>query len=404
MRKLILFLLICISAKVNAQVYQEMPQYGYRANRMAFDSTLQIPTVCGVPTLKSVVKANKNGAIAFDSCNNKLYQYNPKTLTWSEVSGGTTPNLQQVLDVNATAYNRNLTLIDSGNGFANRTTIQFDLQRFGADNYMTINDANNIRVAKYSNQYARISSNQINKGIQMGWDIFSGDNFMSIAFTDKDFLGWHKIKSNSGFGTTLTTTIPAVTGTLAMSVNNQTADANGNITISTSSDTTSLSNRINLKQNSALTSYSFIANNTPSTANAEALPFKDTSGVYTGSPTWNGTAPTASSHTYRWTRIGKMVTLNISLVYSIPGVANSTLNIPLPADCPTPIVPTGLTGNSTFMYPVNFKIFASFTALASLQERVSLRKNSTGTGYEINAAFGGSAAVGALVTLTYYTN
>lgn len=88
MRKLILFLLICISAKVNAQVYQEMPQYGYRTNRMAFDSTLQIPTTCGVPTLKSIVKSNKNGAIAYDSCNAKFYAYNPKTLTWSEVSGG----------------------------------------------------------------------------------------------------------------------------------------------------------------------------------------------------------------------------------------------------------------------------------------------------------------------------
>lgn len=88
MRKIILILLVFISAKVNAQVYQEMPQYGYRANRMAFDSTLQIPTTCGVPTLKSIVKTNKSGAIAYDSCNAKFYAYNPKTLTWSEVSGG----------------------------------------------------------------------------------------------------------------------------------------------------------------------------------------------------------------------------------------------------------------------------------------------------------------------------
>jgi hypothetical protein len=86
MRKLILFLLICISAKVNAQVYQEMPQYGYRANRMAFDSTLQIPTTCGVPTLKSNV--TKKSAIAYDTCNAIFYIYNSKTLTWSELSGG----------------------------------------------------------------------------------------------------------------------------------------------------------------------------------------------------------------------------------------------------------------------------------------------------------------------------
>jgi hypothetical protein len=79
------------------QIYQEMPQYGYRANRMAFDSTLQIPTVCGVPTLKSVVSVNKKAALAFDSCNNRFYTYNPKTLTWSQVSGGGATPLQDVL-------------------------------------------------------------------------------------------------------------------------------------------------------------------------------------------------------------------------------------------------------------------------------------------------------------------
>jgi hypothetical protein len=116
MRKLILFLLVFVSAKVSAQVYQEMPQYGYRANRMAFDSTLQIPTVCGVPTLKSNV--TKKSAIAFDSCNNKLYRYNPKTLTWAEVSGGsgTTPGLQDVLNTNETSYNKSIYLYDSTNG------------------------------------------------------------------------------------------------------------------------------------------------------------------------------------------------------------------------------------------------------------------------------------------------
>jgi hypothetical protein len=241
MRKVILILLVFISAKVNAQVYQEMPQYGYRANRMAFDSTLQIPTTCGVPTLRSNV--TKKSAIAFDSCNNKLYRYNPSNFTWAEVSGGTglTYNLQRVLDSGAIAYNRNLTLIDSGNGYANRTTIAFDLQRFGADNYMTINDVNNYRVAKYSNQYARISSLSSGggngKSIQIGWENTS-DNFMSLSFAKSDFTYAHKLKSGSTFANAYTTTIPAVTGTLAMSVNNQTADANGNITITSTLDTT----------------------------------------------------------------------------------------------------------------------------------------------------------------------
>lgn len=65
-----------------------MPQYGYTGPRFNMDSTLSIPTVCGVPTLKS--NLIKKAAIAFDSCNNKFYQYNPKTFVWSEISGGGT--------------------------------------------------------------------------------------------------------------------------------------------------------------------------------------------------------------------------------------------------------------------------------------------------------------------------
>jgi hypothetical protein len=128
MRKLILFLLICISAKVNAQVYQEMPQYGYRANRMAFDSTLQIPSVCGVPTLKSNV--TKKSAIAYDTCNAKFYVYNSKTLTWSELSGGgggstdTTSlsnriNLKLSIADTSAMLNPYLRKIDTSNKFVN---------------------------------------------------------------------------------------------------------------------------------------------------------------------------------------------------------------------------------------------------------------------------------------------
>lgn len=88
MRKLITIICILFCLQSSAQVYQLMPQYGYQAPRMAFDSTLQIPTTCGAPTLKSVQFVTKKGAIAFDSCNNRFYTYNPKTQTWSQVSGG----------------------------------------------------------------------------------------------------------------------------------------------------------------------------------------------------------------------------------------------------------------------------------------------------------------------------
>ena len=88
MKKLIILLLFVILGQFSfGQVYQLMPQYGYQALRMSFDSTLQIPTTCGAPTLKSVYNV-KRGAIAFDSCNNRFYTYNPANATWSFLGSG----------------------------------------------------------------------------------------------------------------------------------------------------------------------------------------------------------------------------------------------------------------------------------------------------------------------------
>lgn len=78
---IILFLFISFIGK--AQVYQLMPQYGYDAKRMNFDSTIQIPTFCGVPKLASNV--TKKGALAFDSCNNRFYFFNPKFQSWDTI-------------------------------------------------------------------------------------------------------------------------------------------------------------------------------------------------------------------------------------------------------------------------------------------------------------------------------
>ena len=68
------------------QVYQLMPQYGYNAYRMNFDSTLSIPTVCGIPTLKS--NLSKKSAIAYDTCNKRFYLYDAKLLAWDTIKGG----------------------------------------------------------------------------------------------------------------------------------------------------------------------------------------------------------------------------------------------------------------------------------------------------------------------------
>ena len=100
LKKLFLFFFILLSFISKGQVYQSMPQWGYGpVKRFDIDSSLTIPTTCGVPTLRTTL--TKKAAIAFDSCNNKFYKYNPKTLTWSEISGATldTTSLSNRIDL-----------------------------------------------------------------------------------------------------------------------------------------------------------------------------------------------------------------------------------------------------------------------------------------------------------------
>lgn len=94
----VFFILLAFVSK--GQVYQSMPQWGYGpVKRFDIDSSLTIPTTCGVPTLKTTL--TKKAAIAFDSCNNKFYKYNPKTQIWSEISGTTidTTSLSNRIDL-----------------------------------------------------------------------------------------------------------------------------------------------------------------------------------------------------------------------------------------------------------------------------------------------------------------
>lgn len=645
MRKLITIILILFCGSSFGQVYQLMPQYGYQANRMVFDSTLQIPTTCGVPTLKSVQFTTRRAAIAFDSCNNRFYQYNPKTTTWSVVSGGgggstDTTSLSNRINLKIDSVKRRL---DSVFAYRNGTEVYQFKDSIGSDtasvviakvhnatgttlqrgevvylsgsngDVASVKRANNKQDSTSSKTFGIVRRNiaagdtgyittqgqieKLNLGSYTAGDIIWLDSIDGQFTKVKPTAPYHQVflgvveRANNGNGlayvkpqngyelgelhnvsvnsernnsifyydstnrlwkakdidsfsaptlqrvltrSSLVTSNNVITGqtnttikqtgsstkvaqliidTLQTSLGNtgtsntssilsletnsaqlqttQTLSAGALVTIPTASylrftkvspslnynfgvseqgaywanggstyylpltsgttgqvlklssssqlawqndsvgitDTTSLSNRINTKLNSSdtaslsnrintklnitdtsvfdrkqLAAYSFMANGTSAAANSVATYFKDTSGTYTGSPTWNGTAPTSGNLSYRWTRIGKMVNLHIALVYSVAGTTNSTLTIPLPSDCPNPVDPAGLSSNLSFMYNVQLKIFAATNALASVTERAGLRKNSGGTGYEINAAFSGTAVISAIATLTYWTN
>jgi hypothetical protein len=159
-------------------------------------------------------------------------------------------------------------------------------------------------------------------------------------------------------------------------------------------------------QRKQLPAYSFQSNGTSAAANGTATYFKDTSGTYTGTIAWTGTtAPSgATNHSYRWTRIGKMVTLNIELVYATNGAALTALQIDIPSDCPAPSEPAGLTAASQNMYPVLIWTSSSTNALLSAAQRGFLRNNTGNTGYDFLFNFTSHAPNTAHITLTYWTN
>jgi hypothetical protein len=159
-------------------------------------------------------------------------------------------------------------------------------------------------------------------------------------------------------------------------------------------------------QPKSIPSYTFLANNTPATANVTAQAFRDTSGVYNGTITWTGTtAPSgATNHSYRLTQVGKCVTLNISLVYAANGSALTAVTLTLPSGAPTPVQPAGLTAASTNMYPVNPQFANLANSILSSSSRGFLRNNAAGNGFDIliNSATIAPAQLG--VTLQYWTN
>ena len=141
-KKILISILLCFGGKAIAQPsqYTPMTANGYQMKRVKVDSTLHIPSFCGLPTLRG--STSSMGALAIDTCNNKLYKYNTE-FEWTEVGSndfidtifrrsdsvfakkngitlfqfkdsvggggpGTTPTLQQVLTAGSTVTSNNL--------------------------------------------------------------------------------------------------------------------------------------------------------------------------------------------------------------------------------------------------------------------------------------------------------
>lgn len=162
-------------------------------------------------------------------------------------------------------------------------------------------------------------------------------------------------------------------------------------------------------EDKSMSAYSMRVNNTNATANATQTTYRSPGiQTYTGSIAWTGTtAPSgATNHSYNWTQIGNLVTLNITLRYAVAGSALTIVLIDLPSDCPNPIKPSGLTSALEKLYIGSGRFSVSTTAQSSTPfVEASIRNNNTVTGFQVfmqNAASLG--AILAQVTIQYYTS
>jgi hypothetical protein len=172
--------------------------------------------------------------------------------------------------------------------------------------------------------------------------------------------------------------------------------------------TSSLQTQISAKQDIALSAYSFRANNTNATANAADTTYRDAGlQTYTGSISWTGTtAPSGTTaHSYYWNRIGNLVTLRMNLSYTVAGNALTICSMTLPADCPTPASPTGVTaasevisyGSGILSGAKTLASFATINAGAS-----AIRRNSANNGYDVVVTRSSSAYQYVYLTIQYF--
>ena len=204
--------------------------------------------------------------------------------------------------------------------------------------------------------------------------------------------------------TSVTGTAPVVSSggaTPAISMAAATASVDGFLT---AANFTTFNN----KQDKSLSAYSVVANNTASSANAAEFTFRKwDKATYGGTIAWNGTAPTTIlGQSYGGQQVGNMVSINLSIVYSVAGATNTQVTFTLPSDLPTPVSPTGFTAAlDVIAYGTGMIMNATNSTAVTGARNCFLRRNAANNGYEffLNVSISVSAKV-AILNLTYQTS
>jgi hypothetical protein len=157
-------------------------------------------------------------------------------------------------------------------------------------------------------------------------------------------------------------------------------------------------------QRKNIAAYSLQANNTASAANVTTQTYRDVAeAAISGTITWtSGTAPTTlTSANYQWQQIGKVVTVQVSLLYTNPSASITAFYFDLPSDMPLPVTPTGWSAASSYLFTGSASSHAITSSLSTTALASFIRRNAANNGYEIGAGGAASSARGYKLNLTY---
>ena len=231
--------------------YTPMTASGYQMKRLKVDSTLHLPSFCGVPTILS--STAKEGALAIDTCGGLLYMWT-RTGGWDtiNVSGGSstdTTSLSNRINLKIDSLKRSN---DSVYAYRNGTRVFQFKDSVGGGTIPTLQQVTNSG----STTTNTISVNSLNIGTVGSKINLSGytnnltiynegtsDEILNVTNGSTGSLkfgggAYNYVEiSNSATGN-VNLQAPSTSGTIPVSVNNNFADAAGNITITSTLDTT----------------------------------------------------------------------------------------------------------------------------------------------------------------------
>lgn len=127
--------------------------------------------------------------------------------------------------------------------------------------------------------------------------------------------------------------------------------------------------------------------------------------AYGGTITWTaGAAPSgASSLRQFYTKVGNLVTYQISLTYATTGTTVTVTLLTFPTEFPTPAIPSGFTGASVYIFPGIGRVITTPSGTVSATQAVWIQRNSGDNGFNIFSQFASGSYRTFHISGSYFT-